>query len=69
MKNYRIRVIETRADFYVLGCLSTFTNYYLIIDETNMEHYYPISKVIIEEFKTKKYDNSSKQYEGSVPIS
>jgi len=53
MKEYKIRVIETRTDIFVFGGLTVYENYYLIIDEDNLSHRYPIAKVIINEIKQK----------------
>jgi hypothetical protein len=53
MKNYKIRVIETRNDIFILGELTVHENYYLIIDDEGLSHRYPIEKVIIDELKNK----------------
>ena len=51
MKGYKIRIIETRVDIFVLGELTVHENHYLIIDDEDLSHRYPINKVIIDELK------------------
>jgi hypothetical protein len=49
MREYKIRVIETRTDIFLRGALTIYKNYYLIIDEEGLAHRYPIKKTIIDE--------------------
>ena len=53
MKEYKIRVIDTKTDIFVCGWLTVYKNYYLIIDEDDLSHRFPISKTIIHELKQK----------------
>ena len=53
MKEYKIRVIDTRTDIFVYGWLTVYKNYYLIIDEDSLSHRFPISRTIIDEIKQK----------------
>jgi hypothetical protein len=53
MKNYKVRVIKTRVDIFVIGELTVHENHYLIIDDEDLSHRYPIAEVIIDELKEK----------------